>query len=129
MKNNKAIDWLELISASDARRSAMRTTLCTIETGGQVCFGVRVDEHWVVGQDVAVLFDTEAAAARFLSMVGIDNLAANETAPAPEVNCRSSKQCFHISTLGGLGTCPRKKSLIARETEPANDDRFLSSEG
>jgi len=127
MINNKAIDWLEIISASDARRSAMRTSLCTVDTGGQVCFGVRVDEQWVVGQEVAVLFDSAEAASRFLSMVGLDNLAANETVNPPGVDCRSSKQCFHISKLGGLGTCPRKKGFIARDIPPANDERFLAS--
>lgn len=126
MTLTNSIDWLEIISAPDARRSAMQTHILQVDTGGQICYGVRVDDQWVVGQDVAVMFDSPEAASRFISMVGIEDATSTDPIESPGINCRSSRQCFHLSPMGGLGSCPLKKSLIWQDALPANEDQFKS---
>lgn len=111
--NNIGIDWLEVIAAPEVQRLGMLPCIHPVDTDGQTCYGVRIESQWLVGRDTAVMFDTTLAAKRFLNMVGITEIQSDEatekTAGVPSVNCRTAQQCFHLTSLGGLGICPRKR--------------------
>lgn len=110
----KRIDWLDVITTNDERRDCMQPSLFATDTGGQTCYGVRLDEHWLAGRNAAVMFDSTAAARNFLRMIGIETPLAGDGTPSidAELNasCRNNHQCFHVSAAGGLGVCPRKRS-------------------
>ena len=99
------INWLEIISATDERRERLNCKIHAVNTGGQTCCGISVDDHWLIGQGRPMMFDSQKAAERFLMMVGIDGNAAE---PAHiDIDCTQARQCFHLSDKGALGLCPK----------------------
>lgn len=109
MKTPETIDWLEVISATDARRARMTIRIHAVDTGGQTCCAIRIDERWLVGQARTMMFDSAAAAERFLDMVGVDGTHAGPE--RIDVTCRKVRHCFHLSQRGGLGTCPKRQEI------------------
>lgn len=111
--NTQRIDWLDVITTSEKRRESMQPSLYATDTGGQTCYGIRIDEQWLAGRNAAVMFASATAARKFLHMIGVETpLPAGGTAAIDSglnASCRNTHQCFHLATSGGLGVCPQKQ--------------------
>jgi hypothetical protein len=95
------IKWLELAISPRWQEEGTVAAVHPMQVGErQPCFGITLDQRWLCSSDGALtIFDSMAAATRFLQLLNMDRLARGGRCDleAPESN---PFQCFHLDAKG-----------------------------
>lgn len=106
MDSNKNTDtplghWLKHTFSQLFRTNRLEATAHPVKTtGGKTCFALAKDERWLRGQDNALaLFDSQAAAERFLGTMKLEAFSPGEPA-ASAVAPGAARRCFQLRSEG-----------------------------
>lgn len=114
------IKWLELaISPRWQEEDAVAATVHPIPAGGhQPCFGITLSQRWLCSSDGALtIFDSLAAASRFLQLLNIDRLATGGRRDFETLQS-DPFQCFHLDAKG---------LTVCRQCRAGDHERWLAA--
>lgn len=118
------VKWLELaISPRWQEVGTVATVHSMHRDGDYSCFGITLDERWLCSSEGALtVFDSTAAAARFLSLLNVDRRTEGERRDAPSSDPRQF-QCFRLDAKG-LTVCGKCRVHVRPPALATTEDVF-----
>jgi hypothetical protein len=95
------VKWLELAISSRWQEEGAVASVHPMRVGErQPCYGITLDQRWLCSSDGALtVFDSMAAATRFLGLLNMDHLAVERRGES-ELPESDPCQCFHLDDKG-----------------------------
>jgi hypothetical protein len=127
IRSRTTVKWLELVVSSHQQDENLVVRVHPVRRGDRLpCFGISLDQRWLSSSEgTLTVFDTVAAATRFLNLLNLDAPTA-DTRGEVRLSASDPFQCFRLDAQG-LAVCTRCRPE-GRTPAPATTDDVFSDE-